>query len=758
MIHARRAYLDFGAVGPKGSAETLPPGAFLVTFQGAQVPLGFGTSVSAGSILRGTSTTLTIRVANSGASTLDWLAYEKSGASSAWWTNTDGAATSLAAGDYQDLVFTFAPPANQAAGTYATEFALSAGPVPLYETTFTITHTVTEPEPEPDTEPPVAPSGFKATAGDGYIDYQWNGVATAETYLLDGGTVQGGPYTVFEFQQAGLSKRVTGLTNGTPYYAVVYALNTITGTSGPATEVACTPRKPPDPDPDPALGTPEITSVSAGQTFVTVRWGGVFGATLYYIRVRNAGGTIVAEGSTATLVATITGLTASTAYTVKVSAFNGTIESPESAPYAFTTSATGSGPGTPALPREDTMTVYMIYNSWIDNPFNNTANIRKVMSTSLAGPTPMRTYGELVGAALANEPSGHRMLSLFHVGSGRTDLVDLATGVTPYTFVESQGYANDSVWAEGMLDFWAGLGVDPEIVALDEENLGYGNAGYLLPFWDTLGASGPERASKFAQIFASETLRKRLPPKLRVSSVAAMSLIDNLYQHPNSYLAGEWNQYILSKRAESLKRIVIDTCVQVRGTVPRYFNYDDERMVRARLRLDGMNYPASTRAMGTITSMPLYIAAQTNTNFILGDGWRAAAGLAPLTKAPRWNDFIRHVNAMRGARQPQFNWFARLRYNGDNVAFDANPQNAVDLLKHAAAMGQREHVWFATNATQSEMNEYQQVIERIEVGTLPARRLPQIPLDADRVVTGDVVTEYDEDAWTAGGTYGPVEV
>ena len=757
MIHNRRAIFDIGADGPKGTAEVLPPGSFLITFNGVQVPLG--ATVSAGSILRGTSTTITIRVTNSGASSLDWTSYNFGGTSAAWYTNTDGVATLLPSGDFMDLVFRFSPPANTTAGTYSNEFTMFSDGEPTGQIiTFTITHAVTEPEPEPGVEPPVPPTGFTATAGDGYIDYSWTGVSTAQTYQVQGGIQAGGPYATFGHQTADLFKRVTGLTNGTTYYAVVYAQNADTGTSGESLEVACTPVKPPDPDPDPELGTPVISSVAVGPTHCVPRWGAVATATLYYIRVRNLAGTIVADGSTSALTALITGLSPSTAYDVKVSAFNGTIESPESEAYRITTASSGGGPGTPALPREDTMTVYMNLNSWINNPYNNTANIRKAPACSLAGATPMRTYGELVGPVLAAEPSGHRMLMLFHVGTGRTDIPDINTGQTPYSFVESQGYALDSIHKEAFIEFVEGLDCDPEIVALDEENLGYGGA-YLLPFWDTLGANGPERAAKFAGIFADETLRKRLPPKLRVSSVAELSLIDNRYLHPNSYLAGEWNQYILSGRAKSLKSVVVDSFVQVRGVAPRYFNYDDERMTRARRRTDGMVLPAANRAMGELTSFPLYITTNTNPWFILGDSWREAAGLEPLTKAPRWNAFISHINTMRGCRNPSFNWHGQLRYDGDNRPFVANPQNAVELLKHAAAMGHREHVWFASTVdSQDEINEYQSIIERIEVGSAPVRRLPAIPLDADSVTTAGVTTTYDEEAWTAGGSYEPVEV
>jgi hypothetical protein len=758
MIRNRRTFPDIGAVSPKGTAETLPSGAFRITYAGQDVT---NATVSAGSILAGTSTTVTIRVANSGAASLDWLVYTKSGTSSAWYTNTDGAAVALGPGDFQDLVFTFAVPSATSAGTYSTEFVFEANATPTYEASVTLSHTVTVDVPEPDVEPPVPPTGIIATATDGGFTLAWTAAQGATTYLARIALVSGGPYSLDEQQVSTTSAAFTGRTNGVPIYGVVYSQNALTGTSGPSVEFTVTPVKPPGPDPDPSLDAPTITSVSVGHTYCVPRWTAVNTADLYYVRVYNTSGTLVADASTAQLTAAITGLTASTSYDVKVSAYDAglAIESPESDAYRITTTASGGGPGTPALPRADTMTVYCMNNFGVAPTFNATGNIRKVPGLSLAGNTSMRSLGQLLGQTVAQEPIDHRMIILAHVGTGRTDIPDLSTGVTPYTFVESLGYGNDSAWSEGMLEFWGGFGdVDPVYIALDEENRGYQNIPILMPLWEFLGASGPERAAKFVEIYANPTLLARLPLALRKSSVSELSLIDNQYIHPNSYLAGVWDAWVLKQRAKDLTTIAVDTYEQRWGRRPRFFNYDDRRATRARKEIFGKPMPAGDVAMGTISALPLYLQTHTNPYSILNDGHRAALGLPLLTKAYRWNLFIEYLNQQRACKTDTMPHLTPLRYDGDNRTANANPQNAVDLMKHVAAMGIREQVWFSPSVSGSEITEYQSIVERIEVLARPTRRLPVIPYDAESVTTNGVTTTYDEYAWTPGWTYDPVEV
>jgi len=757
MIYGRRSIVGTDATAPKGSTVTLPSGAFAFTYQGQSVT---GT-VNAGSILAGTSTTVTVRVTNTGEGSLAWYNYTISGTSSTWYTNTDGAAVTLSPGDFQDLVFTFAVPSATTAGTYSTEFVFQATATPTYEASFTLSHTVAVEVPEPDIDPPVPPTGIIATAKDGGFELAWTGAQGATTYLVAIGTTQGGLYSLEQQQVATTSATFTGRTNGVPIYGVIYSQNADTGTSGPSVEFTVTPVKPPDPDPDPTLDAPTITRVIVGSSYINAFYTSVATADVYYIRVRNTSGTIVASAASTALTGVVTGLSPSTAYDVSVSAYdNGlAIESPETDAYRITTAASGIGPGTPALPRASTMTVYAQNNFGIAPTFNATGNIRKVPGLSLAGNASMRSLGQLLGQVVANEPENHRMIILAHVGTGRTDVPDLSTGVTPYTFVESLGYGNDSAWSEAMLEFWAGFGdVDPKYIALDEETRGYQNVPILMPLWEFLGANGPERASKFAAIYADATLLAKLPLALRQSSVAELSLIDNQYVHANSYLAGVWDAWVLKQRANDLKTITVDTYEQVWGRRPRYFNYDDRRSTRARKEIFGKPMPAGDVAMGTISALPLYLQTHTNPYSILNDGHRAALGLPLLTKAYRWNLFIEYLNQQRACKTDSMPHLAALRYDGDGRTANANPQNAVELMKHLAAMGISEHVWFQTNPSSVQITEYQSIVERIEVLARPTKRLPVIPYDADSVTTNGVTTTYDEYDWTPGGTYDAVEV
>ena len=89
--------------------------------------------------------------------------------------------------------------------------------------------------------PPLAPSGINASSGDGVIDISWNSVTGATGYNLywgasSGVTRQNGT------RVAGVSSphSLTGLTNGTPYYFIVSAENTM-GEGVASAEASATP-------------------------------------------------------------------------------------------------------------------------------------------------------------------------------------------------------------------------------------------------------------------------------------------------------------------------------------------------------------------------------------------------------------------------------------------------------------------------------------------------------------------------------------
>lgn len=753
MIYSRRTSLtDDTPIAASAATPTLPPGAFAFYIGGAQASFSY----AAGEILAGTTSTFTIRVQNDGQQSLPWTVYELSGYASSWFTNTDGAALTLSPGDYQDLVFRVVVPSTETEASRTVQIACTAGTL---EATLAITFSVKVPVVEPDVRPPVAPVNVIATGGDGYADVQWDGAATATTYLVAFGTTQGGPYSTFQYQVSTTFKRATGLTNGTRYYVVVYSQNADTGTSAPSAEVSVTPVKPPDPDPDPTLDAPTITRVVVGPNHVNPFYTAVATADTYYTRVYNTSGTKVAEAASTALTSLVTGLTASTAYDVKVSAYDAGlgIESPESTAYRVTTSASGgTGPGTAALPRADTMTVYHQYAATVVSPFDVTNNIRMTPHVRLSGTASPESLGQIAADACAIDPIDHRMLLIGHVGTGRPGTPDIFAGQTPYSFVESQGYALDSVWTEIVEQFaepFATSGVVLPYIHVDEEETGANGVGPLLPFWNYLGASGPERASKFVQLFANETLKARLPLPLRKATIADLELIDNDYRHPNSILAGWWDHYIKRQRASSLARIVSDAFERVTGYRSTVFNYEDDRTTRLRYYLYGLPRVAGDRSISDVSSPACYIQTyQYPQSTKYGDAFRDAIGAPRITKAIRWNEFIDYINFVRACKPPIQPLVHRLRYNGDWDTDTGNPNNTIEMLRHFGAMGIDRIHWFAPSVTQDDVDEFQSVIERVRVYPRPTRRLPFIPYDADSVTTGSITTTYDEAEWTAGGT------
>src|SRR5271157_3374577 len=92
------------------------------------------------------------------------------------------------------------------------------------------------------TQPPAAPAGLQATAGNAQISLTWNASSGATSYNVKRSTTNGGPYTTIA-SPATPSYTNTGLTNGTPYYYVVTAVNS-SGESIPCLQATAAPIAP----------------------------------------------------------------------------------------------------------------------------------------------------------------------------------------------------------------------------------------------------------------------------------------------------------------------------------------------------------------------------------------------------------------------------------------------------------------------------------------------------------------------------------
>ncbi len=87
---------------------------------------------------------------------------------------------------------------------------------------------------------PAVPTGVVATSGDGRIVLSWNASAGATNYNVKRAWVSGGPYTTIG--TPGVNSYInTGLTNGTPFYYRIAAVNS-GGESGNSSEVTATPQ------------------------------------------------------------------------------------------------------------------------------------------------------------------------------------------------------------------------------------------------------------------------------------------------------------------------------------------------------------------------------------------------------------------------------------------------------------------------------------------------------------------------------------
>ena len=203
----------------------------------------------------------------------------------------------------------------------------------------------------PSTTPPGAVSGVSATAGTQSATVSWSAPSTGgapTTYKVTpyiGSTAQ--TATTVTGAPPATTATVTGLTAGTSYTFTVTPTNA--AGSGPESSKsnAVTPTAPTAP------GVPTGVSATAGLQSATVSWtapssNGGSPITGYQVipYIGTTAQTPVSAGASATS-ATLSGLTAGTAYTFTVQAINAVGPSPESSPSGSVTPTAPTAPGAP---------------------------------------------------------------------------------------------------------------------------------------------------------------------------------------------------------------------------------------------------------------------------------------------------------------------------------------------------------------------------------------------------------------------------
>ena len=168
---------------------------------------------------------------------------------------------------------------------------------------------------------PSPPTNLTATAGNGQVTLNWSASSGATGYNVKYGTTSGGPYPTVIYT-TNTNYTVTGLTNGTPYYFVVTAVNSA-GESGYSNQASATPSAPLQPP----IAPTNLAAV-AGNGQVSLSWSASYGATSYNIyESTTSGGPYTKINSTTNTNYTVTGLTNGATYYFVVTAVNSAGES-----------------------------------------------------------------------------------------------------------------------------------------------------------------------------------------------------------------------------------------------------------------------------------------------------------------------------------------------------------------------------------------------------------------------------------------------
>ena len=188
---------------------------------------------------------------------------------------------------------------------------------------------------------PVPPLNLTATGGNQQVSLAWTASAGATSYNVKRAATNGGPYTTVA-SPAGTSYTDTTVTNGTPYYYVVTAVNP-TGESGNSNQATATPAAAPA-----APASPLNLTATAGNQQVSLAWTASTGATSYNVkRGTTSGGPYTTLSSPTGATYTDSGVNNGTTYYYVVTAVNANGQSANSNQASATPSATTAPPTPP---------------------------------------------------------------------------------------------------------------------------------------------------------------------------------------------------------------------------------------------------------------------------------------------------------------------------------------------------------------------------------------------------------------------------
>ncbi len=247
---------------------------------------------------------------------------------------------------------------------------------------------------------PGSPSNVSATPGDTSVTVGWNAVFGASSYNIYYATTPGvTKSTGTKIEKVTSPYEVTPLTNGTPYYFVVTAVNAF-GESSESAEVSATPT--------PLPAKPKGSSAYAGNNQAVVYCQPVNSATsynLYYSTTTGVNTTTYTDKITGmTNPQTVTGLLNGTTYYFVITAVNGAGEGPTSSETSAIPSATQpQPPPSPAGVSATTAGATSIDVVWYTSLTATTYNV--YYADSAVASTTADLLAEVTGVTKVNIPA-----------------------------------------------------------------------------------------------------------------------------------------------------------------------------------------------------------------------------------------------------------------------------------------------------------------------------------------------------------------
>ncbi|WP_273322502.1 fibronectin type III domain-containing protein [Vallitalea guaymasensis] len=170
--------------------------------------------------------------------------------------------------------------------------------------------------PKEPTTVPIVPANITPTAGNQTVEFNWDSVPDADSYVVKRSTTSGSEYTMIAENITETTYVDTELTNGTTYYYIITAKNKV-GESDNSQEISATPNL------LPPITPTNIQAIGKDQT-VNLSWDSVLGADSYIVKRSTT-----QDGTYSTIASDITsttyedtGLTNGTTYYYMVSAKN----------------------------------------------------------------------------------------------------------------------------------------------------------------------------------------------------------------------------------------------------------------------------------------------------------------------------------------------------------------------------------------------------------------------------------------------------